>query len=178
MAADCGVRIGSLSATAHVRQANGSMYTIEANSLTSNDVAQLNRLTADLGRGKPLDHPWAVYEQINNNAAVFVARSQADGELAGLGILNIDYKTPPPFFGNLQSLAVLPEHRGNGAFSRLMDAIEQRARELELGIVALQCSKHRHRVAFKAYKARGYRELVPLSGIMIGKPHKLGAKHS
>lgn len=150
------------------------MYIIEANTLTPQDVPQLNRLSADLGRGKPRVHPWSVFEQINHNAMVCVARNQANNELVGMGILNIDYKTPPPFFGNLQSLAVLPEHRGNGVFSRIMDAIEQRARELELGVVALQCTKFRHRVAFKAYKKRGYRELVPFTGIMIGKPRDLG----
>lgn len=152
------------------------MYIIEANTLTPKDVPQLNRLVIDLGRGKPREHPWTVYEQINDSARIYVARRRENNELVGMGILNIDYKAPPPFFGNLQSLAVLPDHRGNAIFSRLMDAIEQHAREIELGIVALQCSKHRHRVAFKAYKKRGYRELVPFSGIMIGKPHKLGAK--
>ena len=150
------------------------VYIIESNTLTEEDLPELNRLIADLGERRGQECPWRVFEEINDNARVYAAREERGGRLVGIGILNVDYKAPPPHFGNLQTVAVLPEHRGDGVFSRILDAVEEKARELELEVVAIQCKKSRHRVAFKAYKKRGYRELFPFSGILIGKPHKLG----
>lgn len=152
------------------------MYTIELNTLAEKDLPELNRLIADLGEQQGQEHPWSVFREINDNALVYAAREAEGGLLVGIGILNVDYKAPPPHFGNLQTLAVLPGHRGGGVFSRILDAMEEKARELELEVVAIQCKKRRHPVAFKTYKKRGYRELFPFSGILIGKPHKLGRR--
>lgn len=153
------------------------MYIIELNTLSEADLPELNRLMNDLGEQKGEKyHGWEVYKEINENALVYTARRDNDRSLVGMGILNVDYKAPPPNFGNLQSIAVLPDHRMNGVFSQILDRIEAKARERDLGVLAIQCKKRRHRVAFKAYKRRGYRELVPLSGILIGDPQKVGRR--
>lgn len=153
------------------------MYIIELNTLSEKDLPELNRLTTDLGRQKGEKHyPWSVYREISENALIYTARQESNRSLVGMGILNVDYKAPPPHFGNLQSIAVLPDHRRKGVFSQILDQIEAKARELNLEVVAIQCKKRRHKIAFKAYKRRGYRELVPLSGILIGDPRKLGKR--
>lgn len=153
------------------------MYIIELNTLAEEDLPQLNQLMADLGKQDGQKYPWSVYKEINENALVYAAREKNGSLLVGMGILNVDYKAPPPHFGNIQSLAVLPDHRMNGIFSQMLGRIEAKARELNLEVIAIQCHKRRHRIAFTAYKRRGYRELIPLSGILIGNPQKLrGAK--
>ena len=58
----------------------------------------------------------------------------------------------------LSGLAVLPEHRGRGIGSILLDAVEQRAKRLELPHVSLICFERNTR-AMSLYRRRGYDEL-------------------
>lgn len=98
---------------------------------------------------------WLVEHAASHRA--FVA--ETGGEAAGMAFLAVVHRIPGPgrwnrLSGNLQSLYVLPAHRGHGLGAALVDAVVAEARREGLDYVVVHPSEQ----AFPLYRRAGFAE--------------------
>ena len=141
------------------------------------DLEQLSRLYAEfhefhvrgvpdrLSRSSNLRHAEldSALQKIfdSENAAIFVA--EVDGQLVGLGEVYIREDAPIPFkvsykYGHLQSMIVTEAYRGSGIGTRILEAVEQWAKEKNAAEVRLDTWEFKEG-PLEFYEKRGYNTL-------------------
>jgi GNAT superfamily N-acetyltransferase len=129
-------------------------------------TALLHRAYAELGRAG------LNFTAVDQDASVTARRVRGkecwlalvDGRLAGTVTLADGRPADVPDFGNgrpvgfVEQLGVDPAFRGRGLGRRLLDRVEERARERGLGVIALDTAAPAARL-LRLYAARGYREV-------------------
>ncbi|MCX7597635.1 MAG: GNAT family N-acetyltransferase [Armatimonadetes bacterium] len=129
-----------------IRLANSSDYHIYDELYSADDKADFFTMEERLERRRQQ------FAEIDENRQVVLV-AEADGKVVGAVQLAIDSFVPGA--GMVRSLAVRPSHRRQGIGSRLMDAVEDLARQRGLKALVLLVRPD-NEAALAMYRKRGY----------------------
>lgn len=122
-------------------------------------VALIDAYSRDpMGDGKPLSAEvrQALVPGLKRHPTTLVFLAYADGQPMGIAVCFYGFSTfaARPLV-NVHDLAVLPDRRGQGAARRLLDAVEQKARQTGCCKITLEVLEDNHR-ARKVYRDFGF----------------------
>jgi ribosomal protein S18 acetylase RimI-like enzyme len=123
---------------------------------------------------RPAAESWplrrAVYEEILQRPEAFALVARRDGRPVGYAVVRIDDADPVWYTGDpqaeLESLALLPDERGRGLGTRLMDVVEAELEKLGVSDLTIGVDLVNDG-ALRFYERRGYRGGFLL---MYGRP--------
>ena len=111
-----------------------------------------------MGDGKPLsaDVRERLIPALKQHPTTLILLALDDGAAVGIAVCFRGFSTfaARPLI-NIHDLAVLPTHRGQGIASKLLDAVEVRARELGCCKLTLEVFEHNH-AARRVYASLGF----------------------
>lgn len=122
-------------------------------------VALIDAYSRDpMGDDKPLPDGVrdALVPGLRQHPTTLVFLAYCDGTAIGIAVCFFGFSTfaARPLV-NVHDLAVVPESRGQGAARRLLDAVEQKARQTGCCKITLEVLEHNHR-ARQVYQAFGF----------------------
>ena len=120
-------------------------------------------ITDDMGGGTPLSpiQQLRFVDGLNNHPTKIILLAAVEGKAAGMIVAfeNFSTFTARPMV-NIHDIIVKPEFRKQGIGRKLMEAIEERARELRCSRITLEVRED-NKVAQELYKSIGFDETEP-----------------
>ena len=130
-------------------------------------VALIDAYAADpMGNGKPLSDETrrALIPGLRQLSTTMIFLAYQEGRAVGIAVCFTGFSTfaARPLV-NIHDLAVLPGHRGCGVVRRLMESVEQKARDLGYCKITLEVAENNEK-ARRMYRAAGFAQTVYAAG--------------
>ena len=130
-------------------------------------VELISAYAADpMGNGKPLPDETrrALIPGLRQLPTTTIYLAYQEGRAIGIAVCFTGFSTfaARPLV-NIHDLAVLPAHRGRGVGRRLMESVEQKARELGYCKITLEVAENNQK-ARRMYQAAGFAQTVYAAG--------------